>query len=79
MTEGQALALIHRALERVESGKSANVALTTNLTEQGILDSLDVMGFLFQIENELGKKLTSIDESHEDYRVSTLIELIRNA
>ena len=37
------------------------------------------MSFLFELEQELGRKLTAITEEYDDFRVAALIALVRES
>jgi acyl carrier protein len=76
MTEPEAYELILGAVAKVAPSKAAKVTQETDLLAGGILDSLDVMNFLFEVEQRLGKKLTAIDETYSDFRVGSLIRII---
>lgn len=77
MTEDEALDLVRDALDKTVAGSGARVEPSTDLVGDGILDSLDVMNFLFELEQSLGRRLEGIAEDHTDFRVSTLVALIR--
>jgi acyl carrier protein len=79
MTDGEAFAMITEALEKTGTGLSAKVTRETHLTDDKIIDSLDSMNFLFELETIVGKKLTAIDETFDDFRVERLIEILRAA
>jgi acyl carrier protein len=79
MTELEAYQLIVAALTKVAPSKAPKVTEDTDLLAGGILDSLDVMNFLFEIEQRLGKKLAVIDETYNDFRVQRLIKIIHSA
>ncbi len=51
----------------------------TNLVDDGMLDSLDSMTFLFELENDLGIKLQAIDETYEDFRVGSIVDIVVQA
>ena len=74
-----AYASIIQALEKTSPGLSEKVSMDTHLVNDGIVDSLDSMSFLFELEQILGKKLNEIDETFDDFRVSRLVEIIHNA
>ena len=76
MNEQDALNLIKQALDKVDAGISEKVSAKSNLVEDEILDSLDAMNFLFELNEVAGKDFPEIDDSYDDYRVSTLIEII---
>ena len=54
------------------------IKLDTNLIDEGILDSLDAMSFLFELETIIDKKITEIDEEFEDFNVRKFVEILRN-
>lgn len=76
MTNDEAFGLIKEALEQVSPGSAARVSEDSHLSEDEILDSLDLMNFLFELEHLNGGKIEAIDESYEDFRVSSLIKLL---
>ena len=78
MSEDKALELIKITLEEVEQGLSEKVTLTADLVADEILDSLDAMNFLFELENKVGKKMVEFGDDFSDYRVNTLIGIIKN-
>jgi acyl carrier protein len=75
MTEPEAFELIITAVTKVAPSRASKVTEETDLLG-GILDSLDIMSFLFEIEQRLDKKLTAIDETYSDFRVRSLITII---
>ena len=79
MTEDEALALIRDCVAKVVPARGESVDLDTDLVKDEILDSLDVMSFLFELEQELGRKLTAITEEYDDFRVAALIALVRES
>lgn len=79
MNKDEALELIKKALEATSEGSSAEVTMDTHLTEDDVLDSLDAMNMLFELEQLFGKKLEAIDETFEDFRVATLVDILTNA
>lgn len=78
MTDAEALAMIHTAADEVKAGLSAKITPATNLSEDGIFDSLDIMAFLFELETLRGGKIEAIDESYSDFRVSSLMRLLQS-
>lgn len=76
MTNDEALAMIKTALNEVSSGAGDKVDMDTHLVEDEVLDSLDVMNFLFELEQAKGAQIEGIDESFEDFRVSRIVELM---
>lgn len=76
MTEVEAYQLIVGAIAKVAPSKATSVTEDTDLLTEGVLDSLDVMNFLFELEQRLGRKLTAIDETYNDFRVRSLTKII---
>jgi acyl carrier protein len=77
MTEDEALVLVRDALDKTVPGAGSKVGTATDLVGDGVLDSLDLMNFLFELEQALGRRLDGVAEDHTDFRVSTLVALIR--
>ena len=50
--------------------------METNLLEDGILDSLDAMTFLFNLEKSVNSKITEIDEDFDDFSISSLVSIL---
>jgi acyl carrier protein len=76
MTREEALAAITKALTATVGSVDGDVTEDTNLVEDGLLDSLDSMTFLFELENDLGMKLEAIDETYEDFRVGSIVDIV---
>jgi acyl carrier protein len=76
MTETEAYQLVLAAITKVAPSKTQKVTEDSDLLSGGILDSLDVMNFLFEVEQRLGRKLTAIDETYNDFRVKSLLNII---
>jgi acyl carrier protein len=76
MTREEALTAITKALTTTVGDVDGTIGEDTNLVEEGMLDSLDSMTFLFELENDLGKKLEAIDETYEDFRVGSIVDII---
>lgn len=76
MTETEALKKIREAIAMVSPGSEENVTMESDLQKDDILDSLDLMNFLFELETLNGSKLTQINETFDDYRVSTLVSFM---
>jgi len=68
--------MICSAIEATSEGASKGVTLDTNLSEEEILDSLDLMNFLFELEDLHGSKIEEITETYDDYRVKTLVSFL---
>ena len=72
-TRDEAFAKIKTALDMTTPGLSEKVTVETHLVEDDILDSLDLMNFMFELEELHGSKIDEISETFDDYRVETLI------
>jgi acyl carrier protein len=79
MTRDEALAVITKALIATVGSVDSDLAEDTNLVDDGLLDSLDSMTFLFELENDLGSKLEAIDETYDDFRVGALVDIVVQA
>lgn len=79
MTREEALAAITKALTATVGTVDGDVTEETNLVDDGMLDSLDSMTFLFELENDLGSKLEAIDETYEDFRVGAIVDIVVQA
>jgi acyl carrier protein len=79
MTRDEALAVITKALIATVGSVDGDLAEDTNLVDDGLLDSLDSMTFLFELENDLGSKLEAIDETYADFRVGALVDIVVQA
>jgi acyl carrier protein len=79
MTREEALAAITKALAATVGSVDGDVTEDTNLVDDGLLDSLDSMTFLFELENDLGTKLDAIDETYEDFRVGSIVDIVVQA
>jgi len=79
MTREEALAAITKALTATVGSVDADVTEETNLVDDGLLDSLDSMTFLFELENDLNTKLEAIDETYEDFRVGSIVDIVVQA
>ena len=76
MTENEALEMIRASINEVQDGAGDDVTAETDLVKDEVLDSLDLMNFLFELETANGKKIPAIDEDYSDYRVSKIVELL---
>ena len=73
MTQQDAVfAKIKEALEMTKPGISDKVTMETHLIEDDVLDSLDLMNFMYELETLHGQKIEQIDESFDDYRVNII-------
>lgn len=79
MNREEALAAITKALTATVGSVDAEVTEETNLVDDGLLDSLDSMTFLFELENDLGSKLEAIDETYDDFRVGSIVDIVVQA
>lgn len=79
MTREEALAAITKALVATVGSVDGDITEETNLVEDGLLDSLDSMTFLFELENDLDTKLEAIDETYEDFRVGSIVDIVVQA
>tara|TARA_A100001388_G_C28488117_1_gene365635 strand:+ start:119 stop:361 length:243 start_codon:yes stop_codon:yes gene_type:complete len=79
MNQKDALIAIKKALNSTQAEYSdESIKLDTNLIEDGILDSLDAMSFLFELETIIDKKITEIDEEFEDFTIVRFVEILQN-
>ncbi len=76
MTREEALTAITKALTTTVGDVDGTIGEGTNLVDEGMLDSLDSMTFLFELENDLGLKLEAIDETYEDFRVGSIVDIV---
>ena len=76
MTREDALAAITKALTTTVGDVDGTITEDTDLVDDGMLDSLDSMTFLFELENDLGMKLEAIDETYEDFRVVSIVDIV---
>ncbi len=76
MTREDAIAAIRKALTATVGDVEGEITEDTNLVEEGMLDSLDSMTFLFELENDLDTKLAAIDETYDDFRVGALVDIV---
>jgi acyl carrier protein len=77
MERSEAISTIGAAL--ISSGAIDDANTLTeddDLIGDGLIDSLDAMMFLFELEKALGRKITTIDESYEDFTVRGLADAI---
>jgi len=79
MDETAAYKLVTDAIVKVAPAQAGKISMTTDLLADGVLDSLDIMSFLFEIEEKLGKKLSAIDETYSDFRVSSIVRIVCEA
>lgn len=79
MTRDEALGAITKALTATVGDVSVTITEDTDLVGEGVLDSLDSMTFLFELENDLGHKLSAIDENYDDFRVGAIVDIVVQA
>ena len=79
MNATESVALIKKALISAEVDiEDYSLNEDTDLIEEGILDSLDAMTFLFHLEKEVNEKISEIDDEFDDFRIATLIQILSN-
>ncbi len=79
MNSTKSLELIKKSLIAAEVDiNEVSLNEATDLIEEGILDSLDAMTFLFHLEKEVKQKIKEIDDEFDDFTVSTLIKILSN-
>jgi acyl carrier protein len=78
-TRDAAFDKIKEALDLTSPGLSQKVTMETHLVEEDILDSLDLMNFMFELEELHGSKIEEISETFDDYRVATLVGFMASA
>ncbi len=76
MSEDEALELIRTSLKEVGAKNAEAVTAETDLVRDNVLDSLDLMNFLFELEKRRGNKIEEINETFDDFRVATLISFL---
>jgi acyl carrier protein len=76
MTHQEAFSMIVQALEKAVPGTSSKVTMETHLVGDGIIDSLDLMAFLYELERDCGDSLDEINDDFKDYRVVRLVEML---
>ncbi len=79
MNATESVSLIKKALISAEVDiEDYSLNEDTDLIEEGILDSLDAMTFLFHLEKEVNEKISEIDDEFDDFTISTLIQILSN-
>tara|TARA_A100001388_G_scaffold220706_1_gene171403 strand:+ start:762 stop:1004 length:243 start_codon:yes stop_codon:yes gene_type:complete len=79
MNATESVSLIKKALISAEVDiEDYSLNEDTDLIEEGILDSLDAMTFLFHLEKEVNEKISEIDDEFDDFRIATLIQILSN-
>ena len=75
----ESVSLIKKALISAEVDiEDYSLNEDTDLIEEGILDSLDAMTFLFHLEKEVNEKISEIDDEFDDFTIATLIQILSN-
>ena len=79
MNATESVSLIKKALISAEVDiEDYSLNEDTDLIEEGILDSLDAMTFLFHLEKEVNEKISEIDDEFDDFKIATLIQILSN-
>ena len=74
MEKSKAIKFIKLALELSEIDiQDLDLEIDIDLFEEGILDFLDAMTFLFNLEKLVNKKIIEIDE---DFKISSLVSIL---
>ena len=79
MTKDEAFKMIQEALDKVKPGSGSKLTPESHLVDDGLVDSLDSMNFLFELENQHGSRLEQIDDTFNDFRVVRLVEILADA
>jgi acyl carrier protein len=78
-TSNEVFEILVASVNKVVPRNEHPLTMDTHLVGDGVLDSLDVMSFLFEFEQQLGCKLDAIDEKFDDFRISRLVEIASQA
>lgn len=76
MDKTEALTLISDCVALVNPSAAEQVTEQSNLVDDGILDSLDAMTFVFNIEKRLGRKLNSVSNENSAFSVTHILSEI---
>lgn len=76
MDNEKALLLIKECVTIVNPASADLVTEESKLIEDGILDSLDAMSFVFNIERRLGSRLKCISEEETTFAVRNILDEI---
>lgn len=76
MTQENAFDLIRKAANEVADGAGDRLTMESHLLEDDVFDSLDLMNFMFELEELLGRKIEEVTEDFTDFRVKALIGFI---
>lgn len=79
MTQDEALDLIRKAANEVTEGAGDPLTTDTHLLEDEVFDSLDLMNFMFELEELYGQKIEEVTEDFTDFRVAALIGFMTKA
>lgn len=79
MEKNEAIDYIKKTLELSEIElDDISIGMETDLLEDGILDSLDAMTFLFNLEKNMNTKIVEIDDDFNDFKISSLVSILSN-
>lgn len=79
MEKNKAIEYIKKTLELSEIElDDISITMETDLLEDGILDSLDAMTFLFNLEKNVNTKIVEIDDDFNDFKISSLVSILLN-
>ena len=77
MEKSKAIKFIKLVLKLSEVDiQDLDLEIDIDLFEEGILDFLYAMTFLFNIEKLVNKKIIEIDEDFEDFKISSLVSIL---
>ena len=79
MTAEDAFQMICSAVRAIRPELADQVSRDGDLAGEGMLDSLDVMAFLFELEQLNGRRIDTIDENFSDFLVERLIDELVSA
>ena len=79
MEKNKAIEYIKKTLELSEIElDDISITMETDLLEDGILDSLDAMTFLFNLEKNVNTQIVEIDDDFNDFKISSLVSILLN-
>ena len=79
MEKNKAIEYIKKTLELSEIElDDISITMETDLLEDGILDSLDAMTFLFNLEKNVNTIIVEIDDDFNDFKISSLVSILLN-
>jgi len=73
MDQNESYKLLIECIESIKPGSGSLITMNTDLIEDGILDSLDAMTFIFKLEKRTGTKIKNIHEGSVDLSVESLV------